>query len=78
MNNNEAIIRLYSRYLYIYRDKIGGLIMAATNMQTFSHRTGINKNKLRYWFEDLGLRYYETDGFQVFRLDTAMIFNKNS
>ena len=77
-NVNEAVIRLYSRHLYIYRDKIGDLVMAATDLQTFSHRTGIPYQRLRYWFKRRKHKYYETDGFQVFRLDTAMIFNRNS
>lgn len=74
----EAIIRLYSRYLYIYRDKVGDFELGATDMRTFSRKTGIPYNRLRYWFVDLGLKNYDCDEFQIFRLETVMIFNRNS
>lgn len=70
-------IRLYSRQLYIYRDKLRGLSIGATDLVTLSVKTGIPLGRLKYWFHEKRYEYFENDEIQITVVMGQMIFNRN-
>jgi len=70
-------VNIYSSNIFIFRDKVKGTTIGATNLTVLGRKTNIPVSRFRWWFREPTCTYFENDEVQITKVFSELIFKKD-